>query len=272
MLLDLLSAVLLGVIEGLLEFLPVSSTGHLILAKDLMDVDPERFGASFVILIQLGAILAVLSLYFGRLWQVAMALPSSQEARRFVTGVLIAFLPAVVVGLLLGDYIQEVLFSSLVVCISLLLGGIVLLLVDRSALVAKATQNDAMAFSLLMYLKIGMCQCLALIPGVSRSGATIVGAMLLGADKRAAAEFSFFLALPTMGGAFVYQVLKSYKDLSFDGITLIMVGFIAAFLSALLVVRSLLNYVSKRGFAVFGWWRIIVGGAGLIALTVLGHI
>jgi len=260
-------AAILGLVEGATEFIPVSSTGHLLLLQHFFGLDGEA-DKTFAILIQFGAILAILSVYFGRLWRIATALPHDPGARRFVVGVLVAFVPAVVVGLIGRDFIRGVLFNPFLVCCTLIAGGLILLVVDELRLEARET--DATRFPLSMYLKIGIIQCFAMVPGVSRSGATIVGAMLMGADKRAAAEFSFFLAIPTMAGAFSYELLKSYKQLSFDDGAMIAVGFLAAFLSGLFVVRSLLDYVSKRGFALFAWWRILVGGAGLAGLMVYG--
>jgi undecaprenyl-diphosphatase len=264
---ELLKAALLGMVEGGTEFIPVSSTGHLLLLQHFFGLTGEA-NKTFAILIQLGAILAILSVYFGKLWRIALAIPTDPGARRFVLGVLIAFLPAVAIGVLARDFIRDVLFDPLVVCTTLVLGGFVLLVIDRLRLPQRET--DATRFPTPMYLKIGLFQCLAMIPGVSRSGATIVGAMLMGADKRAAAEFSFFLAMPTMAGAFAYELLKGYKALSFNDGAMIAVGFAAAFVSGLVVVRSLLDYVSRRGFALFGWWRIAVGAAGLAGLLVYG--
>jgi undecaprenyl-diphosphatase len=259
-------AVLLGFVEGLTEFLPVSSTGHLLLLGHFLGF--ESTGKTFEVLIQLGAILAVLTVYFHRLWAIALALPRDPSARRFVLGLILAFLPAAVIGAALHGFIKEVLFNPWVVCASLLLGGLVLMVID--SLRFRPRYDDATGFPLAMYVKIGFLQCLAMIPGVSRSGATIVGAMLLGANKRAAAEFSFFLAMPTMAGAFAYDLLKNYKILSADDVSLIVAGFLAAFLSALLVVRSLLAYVSRHGYTPFAWWRILVGAAGLAGLIVYG--
>lgn len=264
---EIIKAALLGLVEGATEFIPVSSTGHLLLLQHFFGLDGEA-NKTFAILIQFGAILAILSVYFARLWQIAVDLPHDPKARRFVLGVLLAFLPAVVVGVLARDFIKGVLFNPLIVCTTLIIGGFVLLIVDRMRL--SAHEDDATRFSLPMYFKIGLIQCLAMIPGVSRSGATIVGAMLMGASKKAAAEFSFFLAMPTMAGAFAYELLKTYKQLSFDDAALIVVGFVAAFLSGLVVVKSLLGYVSRHGFALFAWWRIVVGAAGLAGLLVFG--
>ena len=265
-----LIAVILGIVEGLTEYLPVSSTGHLLLAEHFLGLnfDDPVFDKTFAVLIQLGSILALLVPYSHRLTKIALAVPHDPKARNFVLGVLIAFLPAAVIGAALGGFIKGVLFNPLIVCIALIVGGFVLMAVDRVPLPKRYT--DVSQFPISMALKIGVCQCLAMIPGVSRSGATIVGAMLFGADKRSAAEFSFFLAMPTMAGAFAYDLYKNYKFLDSHDIGLIVVGFLAAFLSGLVVVRSLLSYVGKHGFGVFAWWRIIVGAAGLAGLLVVG--
>lgn len=263
---QIIEALFLGLIEGLTEFLPVSSTGHLLLVGHFLGF--ESTGKTFEVLIQLGAILAILSVYFNRLWAIAKALPYDPDARRFVIGVLIAFLPAALIGAVLHGFIKEVLFNPWIVCMTLIAGGFVLLLIDGMPL--QATHKDATRFPLPMYAKIGLMQCLAMVPGVSRSGATIVGAMLMGADKRSAAEFSFFLAMPTMTGAFVYDLLKNYKNLTADDAAMIVAGFIAAFIAALVVVKTLLDYVSRHGFMPFALWRIIVGAAGLAGLIVFG--
>ena len=265
---DVLKAVLLGLVEGVTEFLPVSSTGHLLLLEHFFGFDDEAFGKTFVVLIQLGAILAILSLYFGRLWGVLLALPRDPDARRFALGVLIAFLPAALIGATFSGFIKGVLFNPAIVCCALIVGGLVLLVVDQTRFETRF--EDAMRFPLSMYLKIGAVQCLAMVPGVSRSGATIVGAMMLGADKRAAAEFSFFLAIPTMSGAFAYDLYKSRAMMSLDNALVVGVGFLAAFLAGLVVVRFLLAYVSRRGFSLFAWWRLAVGSLGLAGLLVFG--
>lgn len=268
MLSDLIKAAILGVVEGLTEFLPVSSTGHLLLIEHFLGFGDESFGKTFVVLIQLGAILAILSVYFSKLWRIALGLANDPGARRFVIGVLIAFLPAAVIGALAHGFIKGVLFNPWVVCFTLIVGGAVLLWVDQLDL--KPRYHDATAFSLPMYFGIGLAQCAAMIPGVSRSGATIVSAMLFGSDKRAAAEFSFFLAMPTMVGAFTYDLYKSRGELTADHITLVAVGFVVSFVCALIVVRTLLDYVSRRGFSLFAWWRVIVGTLGLIGLALIG--
>jgi undecaprenyl-diphosphatase len=190
------------------------------------------------------------------------------EAARFVIGVLLAFLPAAVVGALAYRVIKSYLFDVRVVCISLVIGGLILLWVDRMNL--KARYYDATSFTLPMYLGIGIIQCISMIPGVSRAGATIVGAMLFGADRRSAAEFSFWLAMPTMVGAFAYEVFKSRGDLAVSGnLMVVAVGFIFSFIFGWIVVKTFLGYVQRHSFALFAWWRILVGGAGLFALYIL---
>ena len=264
---SIISALILGLIEGLTEFIPVSSTAHVLLAGHFLGF--ESPGNTFAVLIQLGAILAILLVYFTKLWSIATALPSSPRARRFVLSVLIAFLPAAVIGAIAHDFIKTVLFETpMLICIVLIAGGLVLLVIDRMKFEPKYT--DVMDYPPSLALKIGFCQCLAMIPGTSRSGATIVGALLMGADKRSAAEFSFFLAMPTMLGAFVLDLYKNRAALSFDDATVIVIGFLAAFVSGLFVVRSLLDFVSKRGYGLFAWWRIVIGALGLAGLLIFG--
>ena len=263
---DSIEAIILGLLEGLTEFIPVSSTGHLLLLGHFMGF--ESNGKTFEVLIQLGAILAILSVYARKIVDIVRALPTDPSARRFLIGILVAFLPAAVIGALLHGFIKGVLFNPWVVCVALIVGGFILMIIDRLDL--EETHDDAMRFPLRMCFGIGAMQCLAMIPGVSRSGATIVGAMLMGSTKRAAAEFSFWLAMPTMTGAFVYDLAKSYKDLSFHDGALIGIGFVMAFISGLFVVRGLLDFVSRHGFMPFAWWRIFVGAAGLAGLIVFG--
>jgi len=263
----IVEALLLGLLEGLTEFIPVSSTGHILLAGHFLGF--QSTGKAFEVLIQLGAILAILSVYFTKLWQIVYFLPKSERARRFVVGVLIAFLPAAVLGVLLHGFIKTVLFETpMLICIMLIVGGIVLLVVDRLPL--EVRYKDIFAFPYMTYLKIGLFQCLALVPGTSRSGATIVGSMLMGVEKRAAAEFSFFLAMPTMAGAFAYDLFKNRDVLSTADLPIIATGFVAAFVMAVIVVRYVLDYVSRHGYALFGWWRLVVGTIGLIALLIWG--
>jgi undecaprenyl-diphosphatase len=260
---DTIVAGILGLLEGLTEFIPVSSTGHLLLAGHFLGF--QSAGKTFEVVIQLGAILAILTVYFWRLWAVVSTIGKDPASLRFVVAVLIAFLPAVAIGLVAHDYIKTVLFETpALIAVMLIAGGVVLLLVDRHP--PKVTQDNAMALPLGTSLKIGLFQCVAMIPGVSRSGATIVGAMLLGVSKRAAAEFSFFLAMPTMLGAFTLDLAKNWDVLDSNAWVQIAVGMTAAFVSALIVVRWLLDYVSRHGFALFAWWRIVVGTAALLGL------
>lgn len=259
--------IVLGLIEGLTEFIPVSSTGHILLAGHFLGFDsPEK---TFEILIQLGAILAILTLYAAKLWQMARDLPHDRRTQKFVAAVVLAFLPAAIAGVALHSVIKQVLFASpMLICTMLILGGFVLLAVDRMRLETRI--HDVMDITPWLALKIGLFQCLAMVPGVSRSGATIVGAMLMGTSKRAAAEFSFFLAMPTMAGAFAYDLYKTHAELDAATIRGIALGFVVSFIAGVIVVRYLLDFVSRHGFALFAWWRIIVGGLGLGALLVLG--
>lgn len=257
----------LGVLEGLTEFIPVSSTGHLLLAAHFMGFESK--GKTFEVVIQLGAVLALLSVYAAKLWQIFSTAHRDPQARQFIFAVLIAFLPAVVIGVLAHDYIKRVLFESpMLISVMLVLGGIVLLFAEKIA--PEPRYDDAMKLPLGTAFVIGVVQCLAMIPGVSRSGSTIVGGLMLGASKRAAAEFSFFLSMPTMAGAFTYDLWKSRHILDFSAVGEIVIGFVLAFITAVLVVRWLLDFVSQRGYALFGWWRIIVGGVSIIGLLVWG--
>ena len=258
-----LVAAFLGLLEGLTEFIPVSSTGHLLLAGYFLGF--ESAGNAFEVVIQLGAVLAILTIYAARLWHVFSSAPHDPASRRFILSVLIAFMPAVVIGVLAHDFIKTVLFETpMLIAVMLILGGVILLLVERIA--PEPRHDDAMDFPLSMALKIGFIQCLAMIPGTSRSGSTIVGALLLGASKRAAAEFSFFLSMPTMAGAFAYDLYKNRDVLDAAALNEIAIGFVMAFISAVFVVKWLLGYVSKHGYALFGWWRIIFGSLALTAL------
>jgi undecaprenyl-diphosphatase len=260
---DWLAAMVLGLVEGLTEFIPVSSTGHMLLLGHFLGF--ESTGKTFEIVIQLGALLAIVSVYFARLWSLATRWPFDPDARRFILGLLLAFLPALVTGVFAYDFIKTVLFETpAVICVALIVGGVLLLLLDRMNKVPRYLQADR--YPLRVYFLIGLFQCLAMVPGVSRSGATLAGGLLLGTDKRSAAEFSFFLALPTMGAAVAYDLLQTWNQLDFSDAGLIGLGFVVAFLTALLVVRSLLDFVSRHGFAPFAWWRIVVGAVGLVLL------
>ncbi|MFT6083154.1 MAG: undecaprenyl-diphosphatase [Alphaproteobacteria bacterium] len=261
-----LIAAFLGIVEGVTEFLPVSSTGHLLLLSHFLGF--ETTGKTFEVLVQLGAILAVLGIYFKKILYLVTHFRTDNEAKRFLVGLLVAFLPAVIIGLLAHKTIKTVFFESpALICFSLLIGGIVLLIVDKLNL--KTKYHDAESFPYSMCLVIGLCQCLAMIPGVSRSGATIVGALLSGANKRSAAEFSFFLAMPTMAGAFTLDLYKNFGAITVNDLSYIGVGFLFAFISAIIVVKSLLSYVTRHGFAPFAYWRIFIGGCGLIGLYLL---
>ena len=265
---DLIKAAVLGIVEGLTEYLPVSSTGHLLLLEHVFGWGDDDFGKSFAILIQLGAILALLTIYFGRIWALTKEMFTQWAAARFVIGVLLAFLPAAVVGALAYQVIKSYLFDIRIVCISLIAGGFVLLWVDRLNL--KARYHEATGFPLQMYLGIGIIQCISMVPGVSRAGATIVGAMLFGADRRSAAEFSFWLAMPTMVGAFAYEIYKSRGELALGGnVAVTAVGFAFSFIFGWIVVKTFLGYVQRHSFALFAWWRILVGATGLTALYIL---
>lgn len=264
--LSLVKAAILGTVEGLTEFLPVSSTGHLLLIGHFLGFDSPT--KTFEVLIQLGAILAILSVYFRKLLDVGLGMFTDARKRRFVLAVLIAFIPAVIVGGLFSKLLKIYLFNPFVVCTSLIAGGLVLLVVDEHHFDKK--YDDVMDIPLPVALKIGIFQCFAMMPGVSRSGATIVGAMMSGTTKRAAAEFSFFLAMPTMIGAFAKDLLDNYKNLTMNDFTLIAVGFVFAFAAGLFVVRYALDFISNNGFKPFAYWRIAVGSLGLVALAIWG--
>ncbi len=260
-------AAVLGLLEGLTEFIPVSSTGHILLAGHFLGFDSP--GRAFEVLIQLGAILAILTVYSGKLWHLFTSAPHDAGSRRFILAILLAFLPAAVIGALAHGFIKSVLFETpMLVAAMLIVGGVVLLLVDRFA--TNPRYFKAEDFPLPMAIAIGMIQCLAMIPGVSRSGATIVGALTLGADKRSAAEFSFFLSMPTMLGAFTYDLYKNRDILDATAMSNIVVGFICAFIAAVIVVKWVLNYVSVHGYALFAWWRIIVGAVAMLGLLLIG--
>ena len=267
-----MDAIILGVVEGITEFLPVSSTAHLLLTTKLLGLEDggdQAFWNTFNVLIQFGAILAVVVVYFGRLWRVVVGLPTDPQARRFAYSVLLAFLPAALVGVLLHDFIKEVLFNSpVLICVVLIVGGIGLAALDKLDL--RPVHRDAMRFPLGVALAIGVFQVLAIVPGVSRSGATIAGALLMRCDKQSAAEFSFFLAIPTMLGAFVLDLYENRGVLSGSEYGIILVGFLVSFVAALVVVRTFVAFVARHGFMPFAWWRVAVGLAGLAAIWAWG--
>jgi undecaprenyl-diphosphatase len=259
---DLLAAALLGIVQGLTEFLPISSTAHLLIAERLVHFEDSVF----TVTIQFGSVLAVMWLYREKLLGALRGLPSDPEARRFATMLVLAFVPAVIAGLLFDDYIKEVLHKSLaVIAWAFIVGGLVILVVER-------VRPEPVVFSaertpMGRAVAVGCCQALALVPGVSRSGATIIGGLLFGLERRAAAEFSFFLAMPTMGAAFVHDMWKVRHSLSADRAAEIAVGFVLAFVAAALVVKPFLAYVSRSGFAPFAWYRIAAGTALLGAIA-----
>lgn len=260
-----LTAIILGIVEGLTEFLPVSSTGHLILATELLGYDASRW-AVFNIAIQPGAILAILVLYRNLFWDMFVGLfRRDPVAIAFVRNLLLAFVPAVALGLAFGDYIETLLENAVVVAWALVVGGFGILLVERFA---KPQESGGVAMlSARQSLLVGIVQCLAMIPGISRSGATIMGAMALGVDRKTAAEFSFFLALPTLTGATALQLFKHRDAITSNDLGLIAVGAAVSFVVAWAVIKAFLAVVTRYGFAPFAWYRILVGGAALIWLA-----
>ena len=261
--LEMLQAAFLGLVEGLTEFLPVSSTGHLILFVDLLGLKMPP-AQVFEIVIQLGAILAVCVVYAKKLFGALFASPRDPDARRFIMAIIIAFLPAMIVGAFAYGFIKSVLFSPWVVSTTLIVGGIAIIVIERH--LPKIKYNKVEDFSLPLALKIGLFQVVSMIPGVSRAGATIMGALLMGVERRAAAEFSFFLAIPTMVAATVFDLYKNWNVLSFEDGGVIIIGFISAFLAALFVVRTFINFVGRHGFVPFAWYRIVLGIAMLAIL------
>jgi undecaprenyl-diphosphatase len=265
---DIGNAILLGIVEGLTEFLPVSSTAHLLLFQDLLGFAPP--GEVFPIVIQLGAILSVVAVYWTKFWKVLIGLPSSPDARQFAAGVIVAFLPAAVVGAALHGFIKNVLFAPdvapYVIATTLILGGIVILIFEHIAPPPRYRDGDRLPLS--KCFQIGLCQVISVIPGVSRSGATILGGELLGVERKAAAEFTFYLAVPTMFGAAVFDLYQNRNVLSFDAGVTIAVGFVVSFIVALIVVKGFIGFVGKYGLKPFGWYRI-AAGAVILAVMVL---
>ena len=258
----LVKAAIMGIVEGLTEFLPISSTGHLILAGALLGFDDEK-SKVFDIAIQTGAIFAVVLVYWQKIWGTVVALPSQQQARRFVLNVFIGFLPAAVTGLLLYKTIKSHLFNPGVVASAFIVGGLIILWVEKKATLTPRIQ-DIDNMTPLDALKVGLVQCLGMIPGTSRSGATIIGGMLLGLSRRAATDFSFFLAMPTLVGAGVYSLYKERALLSVADVPMFLVGLLFSFLSAWLCVRWLLRYISTNSFVPFAWYRIAFGMVVLV--------
>jgi undecaprenyl-diphosphatase len=257
----LFKALLLGIVEGLTEFLPISSTGHLILVSDLLDFNDEK-GKVFAIVIQLGAILAVCWEYRVKIGGVMKNIGSDEDANRFVLNLFIAFLPAAILGLLFIKTIKQYLFHPVPVAMAFIIGGVLILWAERRKHVVDVERVEDMDWK--HALKVGLMQCLALIPGTSRSGATIIGGLFFGLSRKAATEFSFFLAIPIMFAATFYDVYKHRDILHIDDVGVFIVGFVASFISALLAVRGLLRFISHHDFTVFAWYRI---GFGIIVLT-----
>lgn len=249
-------AIILGVVEGLTEFLPISSTGHQIIVADLIDFGGER-AMAFNIIIQLGAILAVVWEFRSKIFQVVQGLPTQPKARRFTANLLIAFMPAVVLGVLFADLIHEYLFNPITVAVALVVGGVIMLWAEQRDNRIAVEHVDDMRWS--HALKVGLVQCLAMIPGTSRSGSTIIGGLLFGLSRQAATEFSFFLAMPTMVGAAVYSGYK-YRDLFQPAdLPVFAIGFVVSFIFAMIAVRALLKFIAHHSYAVFAWYRIAFG-------------
>jgi undecaprenyl-diphosphatase len=254
---DIMFAIILGIVEGLTEFLPVSSTGHLILAEKLMGHEVPK---AFDTMIQLGAILAICVIYFEKLWGIFISLPTNPQSRKFAAGILIAFLPSAMLGFILHDFIKKVLFSPIIVSIALIIGGFVIILAEKFRPAPAIMEVDDIG--LVTALKIGLVQCVSMIPGVSRSGATIIGAMLMKVERKAAAEFSFFLAIPTMVGVFVYDAYKNRAELLSQGgqeLMIVGIGLAISFISAIIVVKAFMAIVTKYGFVPFAYYRIVAG-------------
>jgi undecaprenyl-diphosphatase len=253
---ELFQALLLGIVEGLTEFIPVSSTGHQIIVADLIGFGGER-AMAFNIIIQLGAILALMWEYRSKILGVTLGLPRERPAQLFTLNLLVAFLPAVVLGVAFADLIHEWLFNPVTVAAALVVGGVVILWAEQREHTIVADSVDEMDWKLA--LKVGFAQCLALVPGTSRSGATIIGGLLFGLSRRAATEFSFFLAMPTMVGAAVYSGYKYREVFRVEDLPVFALGFVTAFVFAMIAVRALLKFIGSHSYAVFAWYRIAFG-------------
>ena len=260
---EIASAVILGLAEGLTEFLPVSSTGHLILLANLLGFQGPP-GRVFEVVIQLGAILAVCWAYRGKIASTILSLPGDADARHFATAIVLAFVPAMILGAAFHGAIKAALFNPWTVSVALIAGGVVILLIERIA--PKPLIADVARIGPRTALSVGLCQAAALVPGVSRSGATIMGGLMLGLDRKTATEFSFFLAIPTMLAATGFDLYKNWASLNGDGALLIAAGFVSAFAAALLTVRFAIGFVSRNGFAPFAWYRIALGAFMLVVL------
>lgn len=266
---DLIKVLVLGVVEGLTEFLPISSTGHLIVVASLLNFN--RMSGTFEIFIQVGAVVAVIAYYWSDLWQQVRTVHRDAGIRRFWLAIVIAFIPAAVMGILLNDWIQEVLFHPGIVAMSLIIGGILFILIEkREITLAQAETKTLTDITVRQALAIGIAQTIALVPGVSRSGASIIGGMLSGLNRQVATQFSFYLAIPTLGGATVYELLTSLDELKGDDLVFLLVGAFISGIVAWLSIRWLLRYVAGHDFVLFGYYRILVGA--IIILLIIGGV
>ena len=257
-LLLLLKAAIMGIVEGITEFLPISSTGHLILAAELMDFWTKEKSDVFVIAIQMGAIAAVIYEYWARLWGAATGMFTGEEkGRRLGFGLIIASIPIILIGLTFGQTVKELLFNDVAVAIGLIIGGFIIMWIEKHPPQVRANEVEDLTYRDAIW--IGLIQVLSLIPGTSRSGATIIGGMLSGLSRKAATEFSFFLAMPTMLGAATYDLIRNASVLTSDNLLNISIGFVAAFIAALLVVKALVKFVEKHTLRVFAWYRVVLG-------------
>jgi undecaprenyl-diphosphatase len=264
---DIWNSIILGIVEGLTEFLPVSSTAHLLVAEKLLLLDDARWHV-FTIVIQLGAILSVVAVYWGKFWRALVGLPSEPQARQFAAGVIVGFLPAAVAGVVFIKTLNAVLLNPTralpVIATAWIVGGILILVLERRAPKPRYTDGDHLP--LMKCLQIGLCQCVALLPGVSRSGATILGGQLLGVERSAVAHYTFYLAVPTMLGAAVYEMYKERAALGSGDMELIAIGFVVSFFVAWIVVRGFIAFISRYGLGPFGWYRIAAG------LALIGYL
>lgn len=264
---DIVNSVLLGIVEGLTEFLPVSSTAHLLVGENLLGLNKDQWEV-FTVVIQFGAVLSVVAVYWSKFWDILIGLPSRPQPRQFVLNILVAFLPSAVLGVLVIKFINGFLLDPAralpVIATTWILGGIIILLFERIAPAPRYMDSDNLPLG--KAFQIGLCQCLALLPGVSRSGATILGGELVGVDRKAAAAFTFYLAVPTMLGASVFELYKQRAALTHSSVELIAIGFVVSFFVAWIVVRSFIAFVGRFGLKPFGWYRI---AAGLVLIAVL---
>jgi undecaprenyl-diphosphatase len=252
---DLFKTIFLGIIEGLTEFIPVSSTAHLLIASKIIDFQSVKNNL-FEIFIQIGAIFAVCIIYRKKIFDILLNLTQKKQ-QKFSINLALAFLPAVFFGVLFHDFIKEFLFSTFVIAISLIIGGLIMIFIDYKPRKFEVDAIENITFIKAFY--IGLFQCLAMIPGISRSGATIIGGILLKLDRKTATEFSFFLAIPTIFAATIYDLVKNISTLTFSNVELLLIGTLSAFISAIFVIKWFLNYVSKNNFVIFGIYRIIIG-------------